>query len=431
MDKIYYELIWLFFWYGFLGWGLEVAVAAIKKRKFANKGLINGPFSVRYAIAATWIIFFFRELHGVWLFLAGAIVFTLMQWFAGHFVEKFYHEKWWDYSDYRWNIDGYICLPISAFLGLCTLLFMKWGNPFLLKLFEMLPTFPGKLLIWILVGMLALDVIATLIILGGRSRRIAKWQNVDQAFTDVSNRFVRWIYEHVDRRIRKAYEAKHVPKRVKEDHGVFAYGCSFDKIVWLFVIGSFLGDITETLFCRATAGVWMSRSSLVWGDFSVVWGFAIAAATVLLYKYRDGSDRSLFLVGTFLGGAYEYICSVLSELVFGKVFWDYSKIPFNLGGRINLLYCFFWGIAAVVWMKMLYPFFSGLIEKVPKKAGHILTWVMLVFMVCNMLFSAMALIRSAQRAEGASTGNVLEEYLDTNYDDEKLEQIYPNAIQVK
>ena len=80
------------------------------------------------------------------------------------------------------------------------------------------------------------------------------------------------------------------------------------------------------------------------------------------------------------------------RLVFGKVFWDYSKIPFNLGGRINLLYCFFWGIAAVVWMKMLYPFFSGLIEKVPKKAGHILTWVMLVFMVCNMLFSAMALI---------------------------------------
>ena len=52
-------------------------------------------------------------------------------------------------------------------------------------------------------------------------------------------------------------------------------------------------------------------------------------------------------------------------------------------------------------------------------------------MVCNMLFSAMAFNRSAQRAEGASTGNVLEEYLDTHYDDEKLEQIYPNAIQVK
>ena len=45
----------------------------------------------------------------------------------------------------------------------------------------------------------------------------------------------------------------------------------------------------------------------------------------------------------FLGGAYEYLCSVFTELVFGKVFWDYSWMPFNLGGRINLLYCFFWG----------------------------------------------------------------------------------------
>ena len=93
----------------------------------------------------------------------------------------------------------------------------------------------------------------------------------------------------------------------------------------------------------------MSRSSLVWGPFSIVWGGAIAAATVLLYKYKDRSDRFLFLMGTVLGGVYEYLCSVLSEMVFGTVFWDYSKIPFNLGGRINLLYCFFWGFAAVVW----------------------------------------------------------------------------------
>ena len=68
----------------------------------------------------------------------------------------------------------------------------------------------------------------------------------------------------------------------------------------------------------------------------------------MLYQYRDRSDSFIFIFGTVLGGAYEYICSVVLELVFGTVFWDYSKIPFNLGGRINLLYCFFWGIAAVV-----------------------------------------------------------------------------------
>jgi hypothetical protein len=35
-----------------------------------------------------------------------------------------------------------------------------------------------------------------------------------------------------------------------------------------------------------TAGVWMSRSSFVWGPFSIVWGVALAAATMLLYRYR-------------------------------------------------------------------------------------------------------------------------------------------------
>ena len=44
----------------------------------------------------------------------------------------------------------------------------------------------------------------------------------------------------------------------------------------------------------------------------------------------------LFVIGAFLGDMVE------------TVFWDYSKFKFNLGGRINLLYCFFWGIAAAM-----------------------------------------------------------------------------------
>ena len=183
----------------------------------------------------------------------------------------------------------------------------------------------------------------------------------------------------------------------------------------------------ETLFCRLKMGVWMSRSSVVWGPFSLVWGVAIAAASLLLYKYRDRSDRFLFLAGTFLGGAYEYICSVLSELVFGKVFWDYSQMMFNLGGRINLLYCFFWGIAAVIWMKGLYPVFSCWIEKIPMRAGKILTWIFFVFMVVNMAVSGLALIRSDQRADGIPATSQWQKVMDTHFDDKKLQKIYPNA----
>ncbi len=64
----------------------------------------------------------------------------------------------------------------------------------------------------------------------------------------------------------------------------------------------------------------MSRSSVVWGPFSIVWGLAIALVTALLYKYKDRSNTFLFLIGTLLGGAYEYLCSVFTEIFFEKSF---------------------------------------------------------------------------------------------------------------
>ena len=188
-----------------------------------------------------------------------------------------------------------------------------------------------------------------------------------------------------------------------------------------------LGDIIETIFCRLKMGVWMSRSSLVWGPFSIVWGLAIALATWFLYNYRDRSDGFLFAFGTFLGGAYEYICSVFTEIVFGKVFWDYSDIPFNLGGRINLLYCFFWGIAAVVWLKKFYPVISRWIEKIPMKFGKIITWILIVFMVANMFVSTLALARYDERAHQKPAANAIEQTIDAHFPDARMEKIYPNA----
>ena len=146
----------------------------------------------------------------------------------------------------------------------------------------------------------------------------------------------------MEKRIQYAY-----PAAARQEQTALRKGeknfLSVSDLLWLFVIGAFLGDMVETVFCRVTAGVWMSRSSLVWGPFSVVWGLALVLATVLLRQEKDRSDRYLFAFGTVMGGVYEYVCSAVTELLFGTVFWDYSKFKFNLGGRINLLYCFFLG----------------------------------------------------------------------------------------
>lgn len=426
-----YELIWLFLIYSFLGWMLETILAATEQRRFVNRGLINGPLCTIYGIPIVILTIFGQELPLFWLFLGAMIVATVTEWISGHMIERFYHERWWDYSNVKWNLDGYICLPASLVWGVLGTISMRWGNGLLIRLYGFLPEGIGHLLVWILAGMLVLDVTATIFALSGIGRSTQKWEAVDSWFTSISLRIGQWLYGHVDRRIRRAYPKTVRVEKPQRDKTVFAAGCCMQKLVWLFFIGCLLGDITETIFCRITAGVWMSRSSLVWGPFSIVWGFAIAAVTDLLYKYKDRSDRFLFLMGTALGGAYEYLCSVLSEMVFGTVFWDYSEIPFNLGGRINLLYCFFWGFAAVAWFKIFYPVISGWIEKLPICAGRILTWVIVVFMCCNMAVSTMALIRSNERSQGIPATQSWQQTMDERFPDERMEKIYPNAIKVE
>ena len=354
------------------------------------------------------------------------IYLTVIEWIAGHLIEKVYKERWWDYRERKWNLDGYICLFSSVLWGILGFLVIKFGNGLALLVFKLCPSFIIELIIWIFAAVLVVDILASYMLVTGRKGRFDKLERANNAIANATAKLGKWIALHVEKRITKAYPQMEKSAGVEKEAG-FAKGCSFYKIILLFFIGAFLGDVTETIFCRLTAGVWMSRSSVVWGPFSIVWGFAIAAVTLLLYKYKDRSDSFLFWTGTLLGGAYEYLCSVFTEIVFGKIFWDYSGMPFNLGGRINLLYCFFWGIAAVAWFKKLYPKISGLIEKIPHLAGKIITWTLIIFMCCNIVVSCMALIRYDERGNDVKADRAWKTYMDEHYGDEKMQLIYPNA----
>ena len=429
------ELLWLFLLYSFFGWALETAAGTIRQKQFVNRGFTTGPFCTVYGVAAVLMTTILQELRAsfLFLFLGCMVLGTAVEWFAGKILERLNQKKWWDYSDKRWNFDGYICAQYALLWGILGTASVRWGDPLLAGLYRLLPSFVSTLLTLGAAAVLLLDTAASAATVWHVKRRVKqkdaeKLQQLNRRLASETARLGSRIEARVARRMEKAYPLiLEVSEQIARQK-VFAGGCGFYKLFWLFLIGAFLGDIVETIFCRLTAGVWMSRSSLVWGPFNIVWGLAIAAATALLYKDREKPDRHLFIIGTVLGGAYEYICSVFTELIFGKVFWDYSKIPFNLGGRINLLYCFFWGIAAVIWIKNLYPLFSGWIEKIPVLWGYILTWILAVFMAVNIAVSSMALIRYDLRAEGKPPKNSVESIIDERFDDARMEKIYPNAL---
>ena len=425
-----YQLLWIFFVYSFIGWCGEAAMAAVRRHKFVNRGFVSGPLCPVYGAGAAAVAVFLPELHDrlFFLFLGGMIVTTFVEYLTGRLLELIFHRKWWDYSDEKFNLDGYVCLKNSAIWGLCSVLMICFFDPLLCRLIDLIPRLAGNILLWILGVLLVIDAVGSGIAVLGLKKKQSRITQITEELHKTSKLLENALTTRIQKRMVRAFPniegTEGAGVKTKEER--FARGCGFFKLASLFILGAFLGDIVETVFCLATTGRFMSRSSLVFGPFSIVWGLACALLTWILYRYRDKSDRYIFVFGTVLGGAYEYVCSVFTEMAFGTVFWDYSEIPFNLGGRINLLYCFFWGIAAVVWMKGVYPFLSRWIEKLPARMGKVVCSVLLVLLAADMLVSALALARYSERQAGKAEQTAVGQALDEFFPDGFIEKRYEN-----
>ena len=433
MEYTLSQLFSLFFIYSLAGWLLDTAAATIFRREWINKGYLSLPLCPIYGVQAVAFTLFLSELKNrpFFLFLGGMILAAFFTLITAHILERLFHQKWWDYRHFQF--EGYLSLPAMASCGLGAVVCVRWGNPLFLRLISHIPEGILRILLMVLGVLLVLDFFGSSFMVWQMRRRIRRLASA-VPLSDIPGELPKsrhLLGRLLERRLLHAYpnlQLDQYPDLTVPAKECFAQGCCFYKLVWLFLLGSLLGDFTETIFCRLTAGVWMSRSSLVYGPFSIVWGFGCVIFTAFLYRCHDKSDRYIFIAGTVLGGAYEYVCSVLSELLFGTIFWDYSHIPFNLGGRINLLYCFFWGIAAVVWLKGLYPPLSALVERIPKRIGPSVTWLLILFMVFNMAMSGLALARYTERQTMASpSAGALAHYLDSHFPNERMERIYPNA----
>ncbi|MEG2897920.1 MAG: putative ABC transporter permease [Eubacterium sp.] len=212
----------------------------------------------------------------------------------------------------------------------------------------------------------------------------------------------------------------------------FAAGYNFYKLFWIFLMGSFLGVVLEMLFCFITEhGLIESRSGLIYGPFNPVYGFGAVVLTLILRPLAHKRDLIIFLFSLVIGSGFEYLCSSFQESFIGTVSWDYSNLPLNIGGRTCLLYGLFWGLLGLLWIKDLYPHLSTNIEKIPNKFGIVLTWIFVIFMIFNMLVSALAVQRWSKRVNGQATQNQLGEFLDQTYPDNFMREVYPNMIMQK
>ena len=125
-----YELsqwILFFFFYSFVGWVWESCYVSVKKRRWVNRGFMHGPMLPLYGSGALVILVStigVRE-NPVLVFIMGMAGATILEYFTGAVMERLFHVRYWDYSNTKINLNGYICLGASLCWGCFSVLLIR------------------------------------------------------------------------------------------------------------------------------------------------------------------------------------------------------------------------------------------------------------------------------------------------------------------
>ena len=127
--------------YSFLGWICETTYCAIIDKQYVNRGFLNGPFCPIYGVGALIVIMVLTPVADniILLFLCGMIFTSILEYITGFLLEVLFDLKWWDYSDYKFNIQGRVCLLNSILFGVLSVITVNYINPSITKLIENIP----------------------------------------------------------------------------------------------------------------------------------------------------------------------------------------------------------------------------------------------------------------------------------------------------
>lgn len=109
---LFVEKLFLWFlFYSFCGWVYESILVSILERRPVNRGFLNGPLCPIYGAGAVGAVVVLGQVHNpLVVFLFSMVGASILEYVTSWVMEALFHARWWDYSDYKFNLNGRICL---------------------------------------------------------------------------------------------------------------------------------------------------------------------------------------------------------------------------------------------------------------------------------------------------------------------------------
>ena len=198
-----YQILWYFLEYSFIGWVVEVVYHAVAMGKIINRGFLNGPVCPIYGTGMLGVLMLSNVItsaltdagvgsHSVRLlciFAGGTLFATAVELAGGWILDKLFHARWWDYSDRKFNLNGYICPEFSLLWGLGIVAVVEIVHPLLAvePTHGIIAHAAGIIILAVLYTVLVIDIVATVLTIRGLNKKLAEIDEISAAIRQGSD----------------------------------------------------------------------------------------------------------------------------------------------------------------------------------------------------------------------------------------------------
>lgn len=119
----WYHWLTFFYIYCFCGWVFESTYVSLKQHHFVNRGFLRLPMLPLYGTGAVMMLWVSLPVKNnlFLVYCSGVVAATLLEYVTGYVMERLFKVRYWDYSNQKFNLHGYICLTSSIAWGFLTI----------------------------------------------------------------------------------------------------------------------------------------------------------------------------------------------------------------------------------------------------------------------------------------------------------------------
>ncbi len=155
------QWVLFFYFYCFCGWVWESCYVSARQRHWVNRGFLHGPLLPIYGSGAIIILVAtirVQDSLGL-IYLFGMLAATILEYITGYVMERLFRVRYWDYSNQKLNLSGYICLSSSLAWGVFSILLVRLIHPPIARLICLLPRIVSEAAAYLLVASSSMDAI--------------------------------------------------------------------------------------------------------------------------------------------------------------------------------------------------------------------------------------------------------------------------------